>query len=95
MCSFFLRRVFIHQISIESRPTTFELSPYMSLLSAIYRMRPAFLRRKLVEWTPNATLQRLKDIIDIQDQQVKSFRFNNAEHSNLIRIMFPGAGHLK
>lgn len=53
------------------RPMTLELTPYRIVLPLIYNLRPSGLRRKIVEWTPSHKIQKLKEIIDIQDQQVE------------------------
>lgn len=62
--------VVAHARFIIFSPMTLELTPYRVVLPLVYNLRPASLRRKIVEWTPSAKIQRLKEIIDIQDQQV-------------------------
>ncbi|KAF8597975.1 cytochrome P450 [Ceratobasidium sp. AG-I] len=50
-------------------PTVFALAPYRIVLPWVYNIRPASLRRKMVEWAPSKRIQRLKEIIDVQDLQ--------------------------
>ena len=58
------------------RPAMFDLLPYRLLVPLVYNLRPAGIRRKIVEWTPDPNVQRLKNIIDIQDEQVSSYQSN-------------------
>ncbi|KAF8593254.1 hypothetical protein BDV93DRAFT_566743 [Ceratobasidium sp. AG-I] len=41
-------------------------------MRAVYNMRPANWRRKIAEWIPHAGVQRVKEIIDIQDEQAQA-----------------------
>ncbi|KAF8594567.1 cytochrome P450, partial [Ceratobasidium sp. AG-I] len=63
------------------RPALFALFPYRFLMPLVYNLRPAGLRRKIVEWTPDPNVQRLKEIIDIQDEQAQAIL--NEKKANL------------
>ncbi|KAF8594566.1 cytochrome P450 [Ceratobasidium sp. AG-I] len=71
-------------------PAVFALLPYRFLMPLVYNLRPAGLRRKIVEWTPDPNVQKLKEIIDIQDEQLSDQYFgvvranmNTAEQNRL------------
>lgn len=48
-------------------------------MPVVYNLRPASIRRKIVEWTPDPNVQRLKEIIDIQDEQVSGYQVVDKE----------------
>ncbi|KAF8597976.1 cytochrome P450 [Ceratobasidium sp. AG-I] len=70
-------------------PMTLELTPYRIVLPLVYNLRPGALRRKIVEWTPSAKIQKLKDIIDIQDRQAQMIL---SERRTALREGKPGEG---
>jgi hypothetical protein len=51
-------------------------TPLRGLFPFFYNLRPAFLRRKLVNLVPLSSVQQLKEIIDVQDEQVSGRRMN-------------------
>ena len=71
MSELLFTRFSVYGNSTGSRPTIFALAPLRIILPWVYNIRPAGLRRKMVEWAPSKKIQRLKDIIDVQDLQVR------------------------
>ncbi|KAF8600975.1 cytochrome P450 [Ceratobasidium sp. AG-I] len=53
-------------------PALVPLFPFQPIMLAVYNMRPASWRRKIVEWIPHAGVQRVREIIDIQDEQAQT-----------------------
>ncbi|KAG9096906.1 cytochrome P450-dit2 [Ceratobasidium sp. UAMH 11750] len=53
-------------------PTFCEIAPFRGIFNMMYRLPSAALRRKIVEYTPVASVQRMKNIIDIQDAQAQA-----------------------
>ncbi|KAF8600122.1 cytochrome P450 [Ceratobasidium sp. AG-I] len=52
-------------------PAVFGLLPYQPVLSLGYNLIPKSLRQTIAQWVPNAGIQRLKEIIEIQDKQAE------------------------
>jgi hypothetical protein len=53
-------------------PTIFSLSLVRQFAPFLTRLGPAWLRRRLVEWTPNAAVQKVKSISDVMHQKAES-----------------------
>ncbi|KAG9078296.1 cytochrome P450-dit2, partial [Ceratobasidium sp. 370] len=53
-------------------PTFCEIAPFRGIFNLMYRLPSAALRRKIVEYTPITVVQRMKNIIDIQDDQAQA-----------------------
>ncbi|KAF8600974.1 cytochrome P450 [Ceratobasidium sp. AG-I] len=51
-------------------PAASPLLVFQPIMCAVYNMRPASWRRRIIEWIPHAGLQKAREIIDIQDEQV-------------------------
>ncbi|KAJ7922415.1 cytochrome P450 [Mycena leptocephala] len=53
-------------------PTIFSLSLVRQFAPFLTRLGPAWLRRRLVEWTPNAAVQKVKSISDVMHRKAES-----------------------
>ncbi|CEL53554.1 Cytochrome P450 94A1 OS=Vicia sativa GN=CYP94A1 PE=2 SV=2 [Rhizoctonia solani AG-1 IB] len=52
-------------------PALSNVLPLQAFFPLFYNLGPAALRRKLAEWAPMASVRRLKQIVDVQDEQAQ------------------------
>lgn len=66
-------------------PALNDLLPFQPIMMLIYNMRPASWRRKIAESVPHRGVQRLKEIIDIQDEQAQAILRDKKDNLHISR----------